>query len=501
MKVGLAQLNQISADLEGNVQRIVVACERARALGADLVVCPEMSVPGAATRDILFDASFIDAVAEANRDLAAHVAPELVLIVGSVARGSRPSSRHPGLLNAALVMFRGRTQLSVAKRDLRSDAAFFEARWFEPGPPAPRVELRGRVVEVRVGSHVTEKPASAGVDVITSLAASPYEVGEFERRVEAARRARGTVVQVNACGANDGVILGGRSFVLNSAGDLCAVLPPDRAEVLVVDAQTDGACESAAGCTMDELIGMLVVGVRDFVGKNRLGPAVVGLSGGVDSSVVACLAVRALGREGVIGVAMPSRYTDARSTEAAAELAGRLGIDCEVVPIEPLHKAAEGCLGPRAGGGVAAENLQARLRMMILMAVVDSRRGFLLNTSNKTELALGYGTAYGDLAGILSPIGDLDKLQVVELGRHIAETAGEIPAFVLERKPSAELRANQVDPFDYQVIVPEVNRLISGHQSNAAMRSSEHKRRQAGVVLEVSRNAFGSGRLVPITRR
>jgi NAD+ synthetase len=244
-----------------------------------------------------------------------------------------------------------------------------------------------------------------------------------------------------------------------------------------------------------------VLGIRGFVEKNALGQAFVGLSGGVDSALVARLATDALGPERVRAVAIPSRHTDPASTEAARQIASTLGIGLEVVPLEPLHEVAESALGEvldgSAEGRVADENLQARLRMVVLMAHVNRHRGFLINTSNKTEISLGYGTLYGDLAGALAPIADLTKLDVVSLARHL----GGVPSFVLERAPSAELAPGQVDPFDYTREAPRLEALVQSHRADAILRRSEHKRGQFGVVLKVTETAFGSGRLVPITRR
>jgi len=251
---------------------------------------------------------------------------------------------------------------------------------------------------------------------------------------------------------------------------------------------------------VEEIHHALVLGLRDFARKNGLQHAFIGLSGGIDSSVAAVIAAEALGAENVTGVAIPSRYTDPRSTEAARELASNLGISFEVVELETLHRAAESTLGARADG-VGGENLQARLRMMILMSCVNQRGGFLVNTSNKTELTLGYSTLYGDMAGAISPLGDVTKPEVYELARWINVGRNVIPPFVLERAPSAELRPEQVDPFDYETLAPALEEMVLANESNPAMRASEHKRWQMGVVLKVSEKAFGSGRMMPITRK
>ena len=205
--------------------------------------------------------------------------------------------------------------------------------------------------------------------------------------------------------------------------------------------------------------------------------------------------------ERVTAVTIPSRFTDPRSTACARELAAQLGIALEEVALEPLHAAAEASLGGLVAEGTAAENVQARLRMLVLMAYVNRHGGLLLNTTNKSEAALGYGTLYGDLAGSLCPLADLTKPEVVAIARWLHAGRGLIPSFVLERPPSAELKADQVDPFDYATVAPAMEQLVQSDRSDGALRRSEHKRWQMGVVLKVSERAFGSGRLIPITRR
>jgi len=252
----------------------------------------------------------------------------------------------------------------------------------------------------------------------------------------------------------------------------------------------------------EELFHALVLGIRDFARKNGIPRVFLGLSGGVDSAIVAVLAAEALGPENVTAVAIPSRYSDPRSTSSARELAEALGIGFEVVDLEPLHAAAEQMLGDLLAGGTGAENVQARLRAMVLMAFVNRDGGMLLNTSNKTELTVGYSTLYGDMAGTLCPIADLTKPEVYALAQWIQETKGSIiPRFIIERPPSAELKPDQVDPFDYPKISPMLEQLIQENRSNAAIRRAEHKRWHMGVILKVSEKAFGTGRMIPITRK
>jgi NAD+ synthase (glutamine-hydrolysing) len=289
--------------------------------------------------------------------------------------------------------------------------------------------------------------------------------------------------------------------VLNSAGEVTARLASFEEEVRVVDVGSATPVKETAQVPEQELFDALVLGLRDFARKNRIDKGFLGLSGGVDSSVTAIIAAEALGPKNVTGVAIPSRYTDPRSTKSAEVLARHLGIQFDVVEMEKLHIAAEDVFGDLLSEGTAAENVQARIRAMILMGYVNRYGGMVINTSNKTELTVGYSTLYGDMAGTIGPIADLTKPEVVRLAEWINSDRGTIPEFVMKRAPSAELRPGQVDPFDYPAISPELERLVLENRSNRAMVRTEHKRVQMGIVLKVSEKAFGSGRLIPVTRK
>jgi NAD+ synthetase len=312
-------------------------------------------------------------------------------------------------------------------------------------------------------------------------------------------------------GANDELIFDGRSFVLDRDGALLARLPAFREAVEVVDLENARPLDPTVEPPEEELFEALSLGVRDFAAKNGLRRLFLGLSGGVDSALVACIAAAAVGPEVVTALALPSRHTDPRSTESARELAATLGIGFEIVPLEPLHAAACAALPALLDGpaeGAVDENLQARLRMLVLTAWVNRHGGLLLNTSNKTELSLGYGTLYGDLGGTLSVLGDVTKPAVYALARWVSAHRVPIPPFILDRPPSAELRPDQVDPFDYPVVAPTVESLVQGDEPpgdiarfRRMLHAAEHKRWQHGVILKVSERAFGTGRMMPITRR
>lgn len=510
MRVALAQVNPCVGDLEGNVERCLTAIAAARRQGAALIVLPEMAVPGCPPRDILFDSSFVAAVAEATTDLARRAGAGAPVVVGTLAASESRPPGHPGLYNAAVLLADGDVRLVAAKRLLPAHDVFFEPRWFLAGPALPPVNVAGGRVGFLVGEDVWDEghpihpPAdllAAGADLLVCIAASPYHRRVWEQRLYHARRQRSPLVYVNLCGGNDELIFDGRSFAVDERGDVVARLAGFAEEVRVVDLGRDASVRLEDENPEEQVYRALVLGVRDFMHKNRLDRVFLGLSGGVDSALVAVIAAEAVGPERVTAVAIPSRYSDPRSTVCARELAQALGIRFEVVELEPLHAAAEEALGDLLAEGTAAENVQARLRALILMSYVNRYGGVLLNTSNKTEVALGYGTLYGDLAGTLCPIADLTKPEVYALARWIQSVRGVIPPYTLERPPSAELKPDQVDPFDYATVAPALERLVQEDRCNPTLQRSEHKRRQMGVILRVSERAFGSGRLMPITRR
>lgn len=516
MKIALAQINTWVGDLAGNVERCLAAIETAQAKHADLVVLPEMAIPGYPPRDILFDTSFTTAVAAATADLARLAADGPPIVVGSLWTATNKPPHHPGLYNAAVLLADGEPRLVAAKRLLPAYDVFHEPRWFLPGPSLPPVSIAGRQLGFLICEDLWDEgypvhpPAdllAAGAEILICLSASPYRQQILYQRHNHARRPGCPLVYVNLCGATDELIFDGRSFALNGSGQIIAQLSDFAEDLQVLDldsVETTNPPEidtDQKETSPSELFQALVLGVRDFAHKNRIDRAFLGLSGGIDSAVVAIIAAEALGPERVTAIAIPSRYTDPRSTESAATLAQNLGIHFEVVELETLHRAAETTLGSLLDVGTTAENIQARLRGMILMSYVNRYGGMLLNTSNKTELSLGYATLYGDMAGTLCPIADVTKPQVVALANWLTSTHGLIPSFIIERSPSAELCPDQVDPFNYAEIAPVIEQIVQTNQSNPPIRRSEHKRWQMGVILKVSPKAFGTGRLMPITRR
>jgi NAD+ synthase (glutamine-hydrolysing) len=510
MRVALAQINTCVGDLEGNVERCLAAIETARSKGADLVVLPEMAVPGYPPRDILFDPTFVEATSDALSDLADRARGGPLAVVGTLMPSDYELPDHPGLYNAAVLLDDGNVQLLAAKRLLPTYDVFFEPRWFVPRPSLPPTPIAGKKVGFLVCEdlwdegypiHPAAELVAGGAELLVCISASPYRRRVMAQRLYHARRQRCPLVYVNLCGGNDELIFDGQSFVISNEGSIIAQLAAFEEEIKVVDLENETPTSPTDEKAEKELFQALVLGVRDFARKNQLDRAFLGLSGGIDSAVVATVAAEALGPERVTAIAIPSRYTDPRSTTCAQELSQALGIHFEVLELEPLHAVAEEALRDLLAGGTTAENIQARLRAMLLMAFVNHHGGLLLNTSNKTELSLGYATLYGDMAGTLCPIADVTKPEVVALAQWINAERDVIPRFVLERPPSAELKPDQVDPFDYPKVAPAMERLVVENRSNPALRHSEHKRWQMGVVLKVSEKAFGTGRMIPITRR
>jgi len=512
MSIALAQINPTVGDFEGN---LALMREAAIAEEASLVVFPELSVCGYMPRDLLEEPSFVDA---AERVVAALAADRALppMLVGAPVRAT--GSGKP-LWNAALLIRDGRVE-TIAKRLLPTYDVFDERRYFRAGPASAPIEIDGLRIGVTIcediwtGALYEDDPvgdlARAGVDWIVNLSASPYEQGKpaFRRDLVRGHAARHGVAMAicNLVGGNDQLIFDGNSFATGPAGE--THLAHCRAEVARVD--------EPAPAPPDALRDAIVLGIRDYFAKTGFRHAIVGMSGGVDSSLVACLAADALGADGVLGIGMPGPFNAPMSLEDARTLAERLGIRFEVLPIDEPFEAFRRQLGSTAIG-LPEENLQARIRGAYLMARANRDGALVLVPSNKSEMALGYCTLYGDMVGALAPISDLYKTEVYAL-------AGEyacIPPRVLERPPSAELRPNQVDqdtlpPYDVLDAVlhlhleqrkrPEeiVERGFDAAVVERILRGvsiSEYKRQQAAPVLKVSSKAFDLGRRFPIVER
>lgn len=564
LRVAAAQLNAVVGDLDGNVERVRAAYETACRADADLVVFPELMLTGYPPEDLLLRPGFLGAARDALQKIAAKT-QRLPMVLG-FPEVERPSG-HLGdarLFNAAAVCASGKVIGVYRKHLLPNYAVFDEKRYFTASKrDGPLFLVNGVRVAVTICEDIwsDEGPAvsqaQAGAQLIVNINASPYYAGRLlERQTMLARRARQVgvpIVYVNLVGGQDELVFDGASLICDSAGMLLARARQFTEDLLVVDVdvrQEDvdyvglpevlaSTVDPGSGSLLSlrraylapmldpdrEIYDALVLGTRDYIDKNGFSQAVVGLSGGIDSSLVATIAVDALGPERVAGVLMPSRFSSEGSLVDAKLLVENLGIRSFTIPIEPAHRAILEVLadpfGGTGGGGLAEENIQARIRGLILMALSNKFDWLVLTTGNKSEMAVGYATLYGDMAGGFAVIKDVEKTLVYRLARDRNERAGTdlIPISVLEKPPSAELRPDQKDedslpPYDLldQIVEGYVERdrsvqhLVDSGMDAQLTREvarmvdrSEYKRRQAPPGVRVTKKAFGKDRRLPIT--
>ena len=545
MKVALAQIDTAQGDLVSNFERQRTFVVRAVEQGAEVVLFPELSVAGYCPRDLLARRAFVEAVRRHEERLAAAIPAGIVAIVGSV----RPSPEREGrLYNVACVLGDGGVRAVVAKQLLPNYDVFDERRYFDPGPSSSPIHVAGRQVGVTVcedawygEEHGREMPrydrdpaadlARAGAEIIFNLAASPYHLGKREERRgvlrRLARRIGCPVMQCNLVGGNDDVLFDGHSTAVDGDGEVIAEAKGFEEDLVIVDlgdAASAPDLELTPCSSMEELRRALVMGVRDYARKSGFDRALLGLSGGIDSALTAALAVEALGPEAVTGIAMPSRHNAAASLDDARELARRLGMNFKVAPIERMFSIAVDELTPHFEGrapDVTEENMQARLRGLILMAFANKFGALLLTTGNKSELAVGYCTLYGDMCGGLAVISDVPKTMVYELSEYLNRRGDVeiIPRRIIDRPPSAELRPDQLDSdslpsYDVldDILVRAVERgedvrsiIESGHDERVVREvldrvwRNEYKRKQMPPGLRVTTKAFGVGRRMPLT--
>ncbi len=542
MRIGLLQLNPTIGAYDENAAKLVQAYAQAVAQGAELVVAPELFLCGYPPRDLLLREDFIQRGLDCLESLARQIGP-VPLITGCVER----SEHRPGrpLANAAAVLQAGRVTHRVRKSLLPTYDVFDEDRYFEPAMDTALVEIGGRKIAVTICEDIwndadfwpeqryrrdpVHELVAAGAEIIVNISASPWERGKEGRRLamlqRTARDEKVPLVQVNQVGGNDELIFDGHSVALNAQGDLLALGAAFAEDIFVVDlASAAPAKPHLLNTDQDEqLFRALVLGLRDYVRKCRFQSVVLGLSGGIDSALVAVIAAEALGPERVWGLSMPSRYSSAGSKDDAAALAKNLGIRYESVSIESPVLAVEKSLQALFTGRVpdlTEENIQSRLRGLLLMAVSNKFGPLVLTTGNKSELAVGYCTLYGDMCGALAVIADVLKTEVFDLARWINRHREIIPWSTIEKPPSAELRPDQKDE-DSLPPYPVLDRILRAYVVDEAapahlvtegtpeatvcdvlnkIVSSEYKRRQAAPGLRVSPRAFGMGRRVPIAQ-
>ena len=544
MRLGLIQLNPTVGDIEGNAARIEQAVRRATAQGARLCLTSEMALTGYPPRDLLLFGSFARRAEEILEDLARRLAQEAPVLVGTVQANPGPCGKP--LRNAAVLLRNGRVECSFHKTLLPTYDVFDESRYFEPSQDPKVFELDGLRVAVTVCEDIwndkdywprrhysfdpLEMLAAQKPDVILNLSASPFNVGkqtERERMLAAvSRKYKAPLAYVNQVGGNDDLLFDGRSTAFDAQGRLLARLAPFAEDVAVVDLAGRPGTVSADLSGPAEALEALVMGTRDYARKCGFKNVLLGLSGGIDSALTAAIAARALGPDKVLGVLMPSPYSSRGSVDDSLELARNLGLRTLTLPIAQLMEAFGKTLEEPFRGlcqDVTEENNQSRIRGNLLMALSNKYCSLLLTTGNKSELAVGYCTIYGDMSGGLAVISDAPKTLVYAMSRHLnaCSPAPVIPEAILTKAPSAELRPNQVDqdslpPYDVLDAILALH--IEEHQGLPEIVAAgfdeptvrcvlrlvaiaEFKRRQAAPGLRITRRAFGTGWRMPIARR
>jgi NAD+ synthase (glutamine-hydrolysing) len=548
VKVALAQVNATVGDLSGNVARIVQAARRAHALGARVVLTPELGLCGYPPEDLLLRPAFMQACAEALRDVASALAdlPGLHVVVGHPhqfgAHGHvrTKSQVVPQRYNAASVLAGGSVLATYCKRELPNYQVFDERRYFASGRDAGGRPVVFDVGGVRFGLLICEdawfdepgrSARDAGAQVLCVLNASPFHLGkcaEREERMAERSRSLGTpLLYSHLTGAQDEVVFDGASFALDAAGRVCARAPMFEEALTLVDVDTSAARGAVAPVPSIEAQAWaaLVTGVRDYIGKNGFPGAIIGLSGGVDSALVLAIAVDALGADRVRAVMMPSPYTADISWIDARDMAQRLAVRYDEIPITPMFEAFRASLANEFAGlpeDATEENIQARIRGTLLMALSNKSGRIVLTTGNKSEMATGYCTLYGDMAGGFAVIKDVAKTLVYRLANwKNAQGREVIPQRIITRAPSAELRPNQVDQDSlppYEVLDAILARYMEDDQPidqivasgiaredvervTRLIKVNEYKRRQAPVGIRITHRAFGRDWRYPITSK
>ena len=541
MKIALAQLNTTVGDLAGNEARILAAYRRAEEAGVEMVVCPELSVTGYPPRDLLLKRRFISQNLEVLNRLAA-ATKKVGLLVGYVGENqSRPGRE---VTNSVALLQNGKIVATRVKTLLPSYDVFDEDRYFEPATENTPVEFNGQKIGLTICEDIWNDEdfwpdrryqhnppvelAEAGASLIFNISASPWHWGKSRTRFEMLRsmaaKAGRPIVFCNQVGGNDELIFDGGSLVFNSSGKLIGQGKLFEEDFVIVDTESTTEVARHDPCQEEAIYKALVLGLGDYFHKCGFKAAVLGLSGGIDSAVTVCLAVAALGRENVRAVSLPSQYSSQGSLDDARVLAERLGIQYDVIPIKrAFDTIKEDLRGVFAGRpeDTAEENVQARLRGVLLMAMSNKFGSLLLTTGNKSELAVGYCTLYGDMCGGLAVISDVPKTIIYRIANWINREREIIPAASITKPPSAELRPNQCDqdslpPYDvlddildlYVVQAKSSAEIVAAGFDETTVRRvirlidlNEYKRRQAAPGLKVTSKAFGMGRRIPIAQR
>lgn len=528
LKIALAQINLLVGGISANAAKIIdTACHARDQLQADVVVFPELAVTGYPPEDLLLRPDFVRLANQTVQEIAGRVTG-IDVVLGF------PELKTGLLYNSAAVLRGGRILASYQKNLLPNYGVFDEKRYFTEGSETVLFTVKGVKLALTVCEDIwrdglVEKNKCAGADIVLTLNASPFHAGKMQQReaivCDQAKAAHIPLVYINSIGGQDELVFDGASFVVNAEGEVVFRAEEFKEQVSVIEF-VDKQPKPAGCAPLYNMISSeyqaLVLGIRDYVTKNGFKGALLGLSGGIDSALVLALAVDALGPEQVEAVLMPSRYTQKMSLEDAELEAKALGVNYHIIPIEPAVTAFTEMLAEVFAGtekDTTEENIQARCRGIILMAMSNKQGKLLLTTGNKSEMSVGYATLYGDMAGGFAPIKDVPKLWVYRLSRYCNSITPVIPERVITRPPSAELASDQVDQDSlppYEILDPILERYVEQDQSaeqiiaagfrpedvNRAISlvdRNEYKRRQSPPCIRITPRAFGRDRRYPIT--
>jgi NAD+ synthase (glutamine-hydrolysing) len=542
VKIALAQINPTVGDFDGNARKILDFIGRASESGAELVLFPELAVCGYPPADLLEKPAFVARAGEVVADIAAKTAGRFIAVVlGYVTSAPHGSGKH--VCNSAALLRNGHVEFVQSKMLLPFYDVFDEQRYFAPAEKQRLFSLHSERVALTICEDAwndksfwenrlysvdpVEDLMRGGGSLILNISASPYWKGKRETRREMlaaiARRHGAPVLMVNQVGGNDSLVFDGSSLVLNRDGEVVAQAKSFEEDLLIVDTKAlHGAASFENENEHAAIFDALVTGTRDYVLKCGFSKAILGLSGGIDSALVAAIAVEALGKENVLGIGMPSPYSSQGSIDDSRHLAENLGIRFEMIGISGLFEQFNEALAPMFAGlkpDITEENIQSRIRGNLLMALSNKFNALVLTTGNKSEMSTGYCTLYGDMVGALAVIGDVVKTEVYALCRYVNREREIIPNAILEKPPSAELRPDQRDTDSlppYAVLDPILEAYVERYETPEAIAAergvsielvrkvvklverSEYKRQQAAPVLKVTRKAFGMGRRFPI---
>ena len=517
LNVAICQINPVLGSFENNLKKIATNYEEAVKKGADLVVFPEMSITGYPPQDLLSNNKFVDQNIHCLENLSKMVTVPCIFGFVDSVDGNK--------YNAAAVCQDGKIVYKYHKIHLPNYDVFDERRYFQSGDSVGVFDLKINNSNYKIALQICEdlwedeyerkisdEIIKNNPDLIINISASPFTKDRKNDRIKLIqskyKNANCPFIYCNLVGGQDELIFDGFSMVFNSELELINMGNGFQEQILLTDLNTKVSIENIS--SNEQLFKALSLGIKDYFIKTGHKKAVIGLSGGIDSALVACLAVDALGSDNVYLVSMPSRFSSDHSKSDAKKLASNLNTNFDTIDIDGLFGKYLDTLDKKFEGtesNVAEENIQSRIRGNILMAISNKFGCLVLSTGNKTELALGYCTLYGDMSGGLSAIGDLNKTEVYELSKWINQNKELIPKNIISKEPSAELAPNQVDPFDYELISPIVDKIVFGDSNELdqqflslkkKININEHKRRQAAPVLRVSKKAFGIGRRIPI---